>query len=119
MQVCYALMQVCFYVLRLNYCQIFCVTYSLVLMYILNSLFCCLQVLHSVSQVFHFFPYIALFVNLYNTLPSLSLLFSFSMGGSGEKSLRRFFRWFCDFLKEEKVFLPVYLLKSFILFFEM
>ena len=28
------------------------------------------------------------------------------------KSPKRFFRWFWDFLKEEKVFLPVYLLKS-------
>ena len=33
---------------------------------------------------------------------------------SGE-SPRRFFRWFWDFLREEKVFLPVFLLKSFIL----
>ena len=36
-------------------------------------------------------------------------------GDSGEKSPRRFFMWFWDFLKEEKVFLPVFLLKSFVL----
>ena len=34
------------YVSRLNHCQIFCVTYSMVWMSILNSLFCRLQVLH-------------------------------------------------------------------------
>ena len=37
------------------------------------------------------------------------------MGHFGEKNPRRFFRWFWDFLKEKKVFLPVYLLKSLIL----
>ena len=37
-----------------------------------------------------------------------------SMGDFGEKSPRRFFRWFWKFLKEED-FLPVYLLKSFTL----
>ena len=36
-------------------------------------------------------------------------------GDSGEKSLRRFLRWFWDFLKEEKIFVPVFLLKNFIL----
>ena len=35
-----------------------------------------------------------------------------TLGDSGEKSQRRFFRWFWDFLK---VFLPVYVLKSFML----
>ena len=34
---------------------------------------------------------------------------------SREKSPRRFFRWFWDFLKEDKVFLPVFVLQSFIL----
>ena len=37
------------------------------------------------------------------------------MGDSGEKNPIRFFRWFWDVLKEEKVFLSVYLLKSFML----
>ena len=34
-----------------------------------------------------------------------------------KKAQEDFFRWFWDFLKEEKVFLPVFLLGSFILFF--
>ena len=37
------------------------------------------------------------------------------LGYSGEKSPRRFFNWFWDDLKEEKVFIPVFLLKSFTL----
>ena len=37
------------------------------------------------------------------------------MGDSGEKSLRRFFPWFWDFLKEERLFDPLFLRKSFIL----
>ena len=37
------------------------------------------------------------------------------MGDSGDKSTIRVFRWFWDFLKEEKVLLAVYLLKRFIL----
>ena len=37
-------------------------------------------------------------------------------GDSGEKkNPRGFFRWFLNFLKEEKVFLPVFLIRSFIL----
>ena len=46
---------------------------------------------------------------------SIRVCFSFSSkeqkceeDDSGEKSPRRFFRWFWDFLKEEKVFLPVF-----------
>ena len=54
---------------------------------------------------------------------SIRVCFSFSSkeqkceeDDSGEKSPRRFFRWFWDSLKEEKVFLPVFfLLKRFIL----
>ena len=37
------------------------------------------------------------------------------MGDSGEKRPRRFFRLSWGFLKEEKVFLSVFLLKNFIL----
>ena len=36
-------------------------------------------------------------------------------GNSGEKNPRTFFRWFWDFLREDKVFLPVFLCKSFML----
>ena len=39
----------------------------------------------------------------------------FCKSDSGEKSPRRFFRWFWNFLKEEKVFIPVFLRESFIL----
>ena len=62
-------MQVCFYVLRLNSCQILCAIYCLVLMCFLNSLFRYLLALHW----FHFssFTYIALFINLYNDFSSL------------------------------------------------
>ena len=67
----------CFYISGLNYCRIFCATYSLDFIYILNSLFCCLLVLHPfyfLSFPF-FFPYKALFINLYKAFPSLSLFF--------------------------------------------
>ena len=61
-------MQLCFYVWELNYCRLFCTTYSLILMSILNSLFRCLQVLH------RFY-----FSILFLSLPSLSLFFSASI----------------------------------------
>ena len=38
-----------------------------------------------------------------------------SLGDSSEKRPRRLLRWFWDFLKEDEVFLPVFLLKGFIL----
>ena len=77
MQVSEILMPVCFYVLQLNYCQIFCPTYCLVLMYILNTLFRCLLVLHWLyfSRFSLHFSNIALFINLYNAFPSFSLNF--------------------------------------------
>ena len=40
------LISLCFYVSWLTHCLIFFMTYSLVWMSIVNSLFCCLQVLH-------------------------------------------------------------------------
>ena len=71
--------QVCFYVLRINHCQIFCATYSLVLMSISNSLFGCSWVFTSIL-FFKFstaFPHTALFINFYNTFQSFSPFFSF------------------------------------------
>ena len=46
MQVCWTLMSLCFQVLQQIHYQIFCVTYILIWMFVLNNLFCCLQVLH-------------------------------------------------------------------------
>ena len=72
-----SLIQVCSYVLRLNYCQMFCSAYSLVLIYILNTKFRCLLVLRRFyfSTFPLFFAYIALLINLYNAFTSLSLFF--------------------------------------------
>ena len=49
----------CFYALWLNHCQIFGVTYSLAWMFILDSPFCCFQVLHR-----YYFIRIALFFHI-------------------------------------------------------
>ena len=64
-------MQVCFYASRLNYCQIFCATNSLVLMYILSSLFCCLLLLNR----FYFLRFPLFFHNLHYSL-SCRMLFN-------------------------------------------
>ena len=44
----------------------------------------------------------------------LNNLVNVLMGDSGEKSPWKFFKWFWDFVKKEKVFLPNLLLKSFL-----
>ena len=65
-----------FYVSRLNHCQIFCVTYSLVRMFILNSLFCCLRFASILFLKFSIaFSHTALFINLHNPFSSLSPIF--------------------------------------------
>ena len=77
-------MQVCFYASRLNYCQIFCATNSLVLMYILSSLFCCLLLLNR----FYFLRFPLFFHNLlyslscrmlFNLCPNFLLFLFFSL----------------------------------------
>ena len=98
MQVSETLMPVCFYVLQQNYCQIFCPTHCLVLMYILNTFFRCLLVLHWLY--FSHFSFIALFINLYNAFPSFSLNFLLLF-------FFRFLNWincfnYCDWLNSYK-----------------
>ena len=72
--------QVCFYVLRINHCQIFCATYSLVLMSISNSLFGCSWVLH--RFYFSSFPQLSRIQRcslIFTILFNLSLPFSASI----------------------------------------
>ena len=79
MHVSSTLMQVCFYISRLNYFQIFCATYSLVLMYVLNSFFL-LFTSFTLILFIKFsivFPYIALFVNFNNVFHLCHYFFCF------------------------------------------
>ena len=61
-------MLICFYIFQLNYRQIFCASYSLVLVDILELLLTSFT-----SNLFFKFPialpYIALFINLWNAFP--------------------------------------------------
>ena len=74
MQAFWALMYVYFFVSQLNYSQIFCATYCLVFIYILNGLFSCLLVLY-----WFYFSSFPLLINLYNTFPYFLLFFSASI----------------------------------------
>ena len=74
-------MKLYFYALRLYHCQIFFVTYSLVLMHIAWSwLFGCLWVLQQLyfSNFALFVPCTAFTINLYSNFPSLSPFLSTS-----------------------------------------
>ena len=70
--------------LQLNSCQIFCATYSLLLMSILNSFFCCIweRLIKSLILFLKFsivFSEYTLYINMYNAFPSLSPFYATSI----------------------------------------